>query len=301
MKIKPLTFLLALTFLFLFSSSVFSQETEVKKEYWENGKLKSEIHCGNYLIEAKEDLSDKKSKRLYLVFTDDKDNLFNSVSGYEIDRVECVDLTGDGKPELFLQLWHRGSRASSYETFVYLLENPIKLVFRNRYLTKKFTDLNQDGIQEITTWYPFRYFGGLCGACSPTIKRIFCYHEGKFKDCSGLFPDHIKSNLEKSKKDLISEGIKTANNLGDEKHIFLGGFAVEVLAYSMLLNKEVEGMAYLRKILPKISHEWIEYNKFDIQEILNSKSPEGAIQETNRFVDLVKAGMDAYSKNNEKN
>jgi len=205
MKIKPLTFLLALTFLFLFSSSVFSQETEVKKEYWENGKLKSEIHCGNYLIEAKEDLSDKKSKRLYLVFTDDKDNLFNSVSGYEIDRVECVDLTGDGKPELFLQLWHRGSRASSYETFVYLLKNPIKLVFRNRYLTKKFTDLNQDGIQEITTWYPFRYFGGLCGACSPTIKRIFCYHEEKFKDCSALFPDHIESNLEKSKKSLFQK------------------------------------------------------------------------------------------------
>jgi len=297
MKIKPLTFLLALTFLFLFSSSVFSQETEVKKEYWENGKLKSEIHCGNYLIEAKEDLSDKKSKRLYLVFTDDKDNLFNSVSGYEIDRVECVDLTGDGKPELFLQLWHRGSRASSYETFVYLLENPIKLVFRNRYLTKKFTDLNQDGIQEITTWYPFRYFGGLCGACSPTIKRIFCYHEEKFKDCSALFPDHIESNLEKSKKKLISEGIKTANNLEDEKHVFLRSFAVEVLAYSMLMNKEVEGMTYLGKILPKIAHEWIEYKKFDIQKILNSKSPEGAIQETNRFVDLVKEGMNAYKKN----
>ncbi len=297
MKVKPLTFLLALTFLFLFSSSVFSQETEVKKEYWENGKLKSEIHCGNYLIEAKEDLSDKKSKRLYLVFTDDKDNLFNSVSGYEIDRVECVDLTGDGKPELFLQLWHRGSRASSYETFVYLLENPIKLVFRNRYLTKKFTDLNQDGIQEITTWYPFRYFGGLCGACSPTIKRIFCYHEEKFKDCSALFPDHIESNLEKSKKKLISEGIKTANNLEDEKHVFLRSFAVEVLAYSMLMNKEVEGMTYLGKILPKIAHEWIEYKKFDIQKILNSKSPEGAIQETNRFVDLVKEGMNAYKKN----
>ena len=297
MKIEPLTFLLALTFLFLFSSSVFSQETEVKKEYWENGKLKSEIHCGNYLIEVKEDLSDKKSKRLYLVFTDDKDNLFNSVSGYEIDRVECVDLTGDGKPELFLQLWHRGSRASSYETFVYLLENPIKLVFRNRYLTKKFTDLNQDGIQEITTWYPFRYFGGLCGACSPTIKRIFCYHEEKFKDCSALFPDHIESNLEKSKKKLISEGIKTANNLGDEKHVFLRSFAVEVLAYSMLMNKEVEGMTYLGKILPKIAHEWIEYKKFDIQKILNSKSPEGAIQETNRFVDLVKEGMNAYKKN----
>jgi len=46
MKTKPLTFLLSLTFLFLFSGSVFGQE-EVKKEYWDNGKLKSEIHYKN--------------------------------------------------------------------------------------------------------------------------------------------------------------------------------------------------------------------------------------------------------------
>ena len=43
MKTKSLTFLLALTFLFLFSGSVYGQE-EVKKEYWDNGKLKSESH-----------------------------------------------------------------------------------------------------------------------------------------------------------------------------------------------------------------------------------------------------------------
>jgi len=46
MKTKPLTFLLSLTFLFLFSGSVFGQE-EVKKEYWENGKLRSETHYKN--------------------------------------------------------------------------------------------------------------------------------------------------------------------------------------------------------------------------------------------------------------
>ncbi len=40
MKTK-LTFLLSLTFLFLFSGSVFGEE-EVKREYWDNGKLKSE-------------------------------------------------------------------------------------------------------------------------------------------------------------------------------------------------------------------------------------------------------------------
>ena len=42
MKLK-LTLLLALTFLFLFSGSVYGQE-EVKKEYWDNGKLRSETH-----------------------------------------------------------------------------------------------------------------------------------------------------------------------------------------------------------------------------------------------------------------
>ena len=40
MKTK-LTFLLSLTFLFLFSGSVYGQE-EVKKEYWDIGKLKKE-------------------------------------------------------------------------------------------------------------------------------------------------------------------------------------------------------------------------------------------------------------------
>ena len=42
-KTKLLTFLLAPTFLFLFSGSVFGQETAVKKEYWGEEKLKSEI------------------------------------------------------------------------------------------------------------------------------------------------------------------------------------------------------------------------------------------------------------------
>jgi TonB family protein len=43
MKTK-LTFLLALTFLFLFSGSVYGEEPEVKKEFYDSGKLKSETH-----------------------------------------------------------------------------------------------------------------------------------------------------------------------------------------------------------------------------------------------------------------
>ena len=46
METKYLTFLLSLSFLFLFYSSsfVFSEEPEVKKELWENGKKRLEEH-----------------------------------------------------------------------------------------------------------------------------------------------------------------------------------------------------------------------------------------------------------------
>ena len=46
-KTKPLTFLLSLTFLFLFSGSVYGDESEVKKDYWDNGNLKIQTHYKN--------------------------------------------------------------------------------------------------------------------------------------------------------------------------------------------------------------------------------------------------------------
>jgi len=41
---KQLTFILALSFISYFSDSSYSEELEVKKEYWRNGNLKSETH-----------------------------------------------------------------------------------------------------------------------------------------------------------------------------------------------------------------------------------------------------------------
>jgi antitoxin component YwqK of YwqJK toxin-antitoxin module len=54
---KPLTFLLALTFLFLFSGSVYAQETDVKKEFYDSGKLKSEFYYKNGKIELEAKVS----------------------------------------------------------------------------------------------------------------------------------------------------------------------------------------------------------------------------------------------------
>lgn len=69
---KPLTFLLALTFLFLFSGSVYGQE-EVKKEYHDNGKLRWEQHYKNGKKEGLETLWYESGEKVYeLLWKNDK-------------------------------------------------------------------------------------------------------------------------------------------------------------------------------------------------------------------------------------
>jgi len=56
MKTKPITFILSLTFLFLFGGFVYGEEPEVKREYYDSGKLRIEIY---YKIKIKEELGTK--------------------------------------------------------------------------------------------------------------------------------------------------------------------------------------------------------------------------------------------------
>jgi len=65
MKTKLLTFLLAPSFLFLFSGFVFCQKTEVKKEYWGEGKLKSEKHYKDGKIDGFFTIWHKNGKKHY--------------------------------------------------------------------------------------------------------------------------------------------------------------------------------------------------------------------------------------------
>jgi antitoxin component YwqK of YwqJK toxin-antitoxin module len=52
MKPKLITFLLSLSFLFLFSGSVYGEEPEVKRLYYDSGKLKGEAHLKNGKLEG---------------------------------------------------------------------------------------------------------------------------------------------------------------------------------------------------------------------------------------------------------
>jgi hypothetical protein len=223
------------------------------------GSLRSNVKqpCGKFSIKLQVEEIDELEYE-HVVITDERGDKFNSINGRSIAAIVCADLNGDEEPELFLHFWQGGRTHSAH---VYLLESPIKLVFEHNYYTNEFVDLNNDGLMEISSFYPFRYFGGLCGACSPGIKRIFCFKEGRFDDCSSKFPDFLKWKIANSKKALTSELEKvsgdTIKQFEESELSEVQAHALEMLAYATLLEKEEKAIAYLREVLPPIVYGWL--------------------------------------------
>jgi TPR repeat protein len=253
-----------------------------KKSLSDNGETHQ---CGGHFFKLKtsgEDFSPSHSE--YLEVIDNKGGSFNTKAGYRVSEVACTDLTGDDKPDLFLQIWGRGNGRNSYSSYVYLLEDPIKLVLEQNYLTLKFFDLNRDGIQEISSWYPFRYFGGLCGVCSPEVERNFCYKNGRYSDCSSQFPDYLKWKIAEGKEQLKTELEDFSGSSKNPKLTRIPELAVEILAHAILLGNENQESDYLYKILPSGVFDWLDKNRDGIRGILEmADSKKGSELEVHNF------------------
>ena len=254
--------------------------------------------CGSHFLRLQTSGEERASHSEHLVITDSKGNKFNTNAGYQVSEVTCTDLTGDKKPDLFLQLWGGGNSATSYSSYVYLLEDPIKLVFEHDYLVNKFVDLNGDGTQEISSWYPFRYFEGLCGVCSPSPERKFCYQNGRFNDCSSQYPDFLKWKIAQNKEQIITTELNKYS--GDPKNLditHIKALSVEILAYAMLGRNEKKELQYLSKVLPVEAFEWLDNVKANTRKILNMKnSGKGNDTEVNRFLEYFPSEQKVLAK-----
>jgi antitoxin component YwqK of YwqJK toxin-antitoxin module len=90
---KKLTFLLSLTFLFLFSGSVYGEEPEIKREYWGKGKLYKEIYFKN-----------KKREGLTTWW------YASGVNNYEV-------LFKNGKKEKLETTWYKNGRKKLFQRY----------------------------------------------------------------------------------------------------------------------------------------------------------------------------------------
>jgi hypothetical protein len=232
--------------------------------------------CGSHVLHFKEIKGEDGIKFEHIEIMTDRGTFVDSIEGYRISEVACLDLTGDGKINLFLQYWGGGNSPSDYGSEVYTLEEPIQLIHEQAFnYVAHFVDLNNDGIQEIQSYYSFRYIGGLCGACSPPrIEKYHCYQSGKYKECSNQFPSYYNEVISLA-KEIISEELNKLPNiesLSDQSELNkLKAFSVLVLVSAILLDKEDQESQYLRKTLPDKVYTWlIEADNRDyIDEVLN--------------------------------
>ena len=105
------------------SGGIYSGDTSIKESLKSNGSRQ----CGDHILYLKQEDDGNVFHREYIRIMDDKGAFYETIRGDIIDIVDCVDLTGDGKPELFLHMWDGGMGGSyNYYTYVYLLDDPIR-------------------------------------------------------------------------------------------------------------------------------------------------------------------------------
>ena len=230
--------------------------------------------CGDHTIQTMKAMDDSVGFEWeYVAITDTQGIRFNSEKYQKIETVDCIDLTGDRKPDLFLKFWAGGNSPSAYNSYVYLLEDPIKLVLEHKFhAMDEIADINNDGIKEIKSYFSFRYIGGLCGACSPPpINQFLCFQNGRYGDCSRQFPDYYTEVISYAKKEISIELEKIPDSEASADDMELDGLkanSVLILASAILLDEEELESEYLRKTLPGSVFNWL--NEIENRDYIDS-------------------------------
>jgi hypothetical protein len=230
--------------------------------------------CGSHVLQLKKKMDEDGLNSQHIEIMNDRGTFYDSIEGYRISQVACMDLTGDGKINLFLQYWGGGNSPSSYDSYAYILEDPVRLILNlNFHSLDEFIDLNNDGIQEIQSYYSFRYIGGLCGSCSPPmIPQYLCYQNGRYKDCSNQFPDHYAWLATYAKEIILDElkKIQNIDSISDDSELDkLKAHSVLVLVSAILTGKEDQESEYLRKTLPSSVFNWL--NKRESRDYIDGQ------------------------------
>ena len=132
MKTK-LTFLLSLTFLFLFSGSVYGQEEpEARRSYWGNGKLKDETH---YLNKKKQGSAimwyENGNKQREALFNNDKREGLTT-SWYESGEKWGEAYYENGIQQGLATLWYESGKKKTEINYKYNNKTYKHLPFRYR-------------------------------------------------------------------------------------------------------------------------------------------------------------------------
>jgi hypothetical protein len=275
---KPLTFLLSLTFLFLFS---YGGECNSKTSHLNNNNYFSSFEVeglgrndSRHLIEYERSFCGQYSMRVIVA---DSKKVMNTIlketpnltevpiygyaeyyhpdayafilskkniplivlKGVRIS-LKCEDITSDGDPELFVDINYADDNPSrtqyifSMHDFHLLLNTEeSRVTWNDGGLHQKMEDLDGDGIKEYNGWRLYWDLIGVCSACKTPPRKIMCFDDQSYIDCTKQFPKLLKKDLKESRETLRSRPEYFIENI-DALHTEL----IFLIATSINLNQK---------------------------------------------------------------
>ncbi|HEY3246864.1 MAG TPA: hypothetical protein VGK88_01055 [bacterium] len=179
----------------------------------------------------------------------------------------CVDLSGDGRPELIIQTYTGGAHCC-FEIFVYQLQPVFRRLLRFQAGNAggfEVHHLNGRIVLELGD-DSFAYFSDLCYACSPSrLPMAACYRDARFVDCTNQFPQLAPPFIS-----AYTGRLKEAMRFTDDSRVdYMRGAALGLYAVYALVGKPGEGLAAVSRITKEATVlRWLQAQRAAVQQRL---------------------------------
>lgn len=197
--------------------------------------------------------------------------VIKTLTGSRITEVRCVELTGDGRPELSVEWYSGGAHCCSTIQIFQLQPTFREILTFNAGHTIGFTvQRDRSGRPALVLGDSgLAYYGDLCFACSPSsMPLVACYTGGRYVDCTRRFPSVVQETI-KSSTESLRDSVRSTHASRIE---YMKGAALGVYAAHALLDREADGLAAVRRIVtePEVT-SWLRGQRDGIRKWLRSR------------------------------
>lgn len=203
-------------------------------------------------------------------------SVVKTLTGDRITEIRCVELTGDGSPDLSIE-WYSGGAHCCTTIQIFQLRPALRqILMYGAGHTTGFTVVRDRGGKPALVLgdSSLAYYGDLCFACSPSsMPLVACYTGTRYVDCTRRFPDAVQEAI-KTYTDSLRDAIRSKDASRVE---YMRGAALGVYAAHALLDREADGLAAVRRLVtePAVA-SWLAAQRNGIRKWLQGR-PAGLV------------------------
>ena len=223
----------------------------------------------------------KRFQMSWVIVTDQASSICMAAPGVYLGITnglyEALDLTGDGRTDAVVQRdaggWHCETRyyICSFHPKFHLMA----AMDAGNARIQQIVDLDNDGVMEIVVGNDcFAYYSGLTYAASPTLPMVLRYENGKYVEATAEYPELVWEDMQEARVEMIDwSGVLRREGEGHlvfDRHECYGA-AIRWLGEAVILGREDEAYAEIRKIAPQPVLKWLAETHDEVIEIVKNR------------------------------